>query len=173
MSLVRRLARPALAAIFINGGLGHFKALDYHVQAGKEVLDPATKTIKDTTGVDVTPDMLVKAQGATMVGAGTLFALGKMPRLSSLALAGSLVAPTLVGHAFWKETDPQARQNQQTQFLKNLGLIGGALLGSVDTAGKPGLAYRAASATKLAKREAAAAAKAAKLEAKLAAKSIA
>jgi hypothetical protein len=31
-------------------------------------------------------------------------------------------------HAYWKETDPQQRTGQQVNFLKNIGLIGGALV---------------------------------------------
>ena len=49
----------------------------------------------------------------------------------------------LLAHAFWKEQDPEVRERQKVQFLKNLGLLGGLLLAAVDTEGKPGLAYRA------------------------------
>jgi hypothetical protein len=31
-------------------------------------------------------------------------------------------------HRFWKETDPQQRQAQLTNFQKNDGLLGGALV---------------------------------------------
>ena len=47
-------------------------------------------------------------------------------------------------------------------------LVGGALLASVDTAGKPGLAYRAGASSRAAKREA----KHLRREAKLAAKAV-
>jgi hypothetical protein len=30
-------------------------------------------------------------------------------------------------HDFWTQTDPQARQMEQTQFLKDVSLAGGAL----------------------------------------------
>jgi len=39
-----------------------------------------------------------------------------------------LIPTTFVGHPFWKESESAARKNQQVQFLKNLGLIGGLLL---------------------------------------------
>lgn len=176
MSLVRRIARPMLATIFITGGIGHFKGLDYHVQAGQPILEPVRKTLKDTTGIDVSDEMLVKASGAAMTGAGALLAIGKMPRLAGTVLAATMVPTTLAGHAFWKESDPQARQMQQVQFFKNLGLAGGALLAAVDTDGKPGLAYRAGMAAdaaartaKQSRRELRAQAKQAALEAKLAA----
>ena len=62
---------------------------------------------------------------------------------------------------------PAARKRQTLQFQKNLGLLGGVLLASVDTAGKPGLAWRARNAARIAQREARKNAKAARREAKL------
>lgn len=34
---------------------------------------------------------------------------------------------TLAGHAFWKDSDPKVKAGNVTQFLKNLGLVGGLL----------------------------------------------
>ncbi len=34
---------------------------------------------------------------------------------------------TIVGHAYWKETDAAACNDQETPFMKNPGLIGGLL----------------------------------------------
>jgi hypothetical protein len=31
-------------------------------------------------------------------------------------------------HAFWKEADPQRRQGEMVNFLKNMALVGAALL---------------------------------------------
>jgi uncharacterized membrane protein YphA (DoxX/SURF4 family) len=85
----------------------------------------------------------VKIDAAVKVGAGALFALGKLPRLTSLLLAGSIVPTTLAGHRFWEHTDPKERFGQLSHFLKNLGLLGGLLLAAVDTEGKPSVGYRA------------------------------
>ena len=65
-----------------------------------------------------------------------------------LVLAASLVPTTYAGHAFWQEHDPAKRAAADQHFLKNLGLLGGLLLASVDTAGKPGLSWRARRAAK-------------------------
>jgi uncharacterized membrane protein YphA (DoxX/SURF4 family) len=64
--------------------------------------------------------------------AGTALALGLAPRLSALALAGSLVPTTLAGHAYWTIEDPAARKLQRIQFHKNLALIGGLLFAALD-----------------------------------------
>ena len=58
-------------------------------------------------------------------------------------LAASLGPDDLAGHAFWEKTDPAKSAAAAQQFLKNVGLLGGLLMAAVDTAGKPGLAWRA------------------------------
>jgi uncharacterized membrane protein YphA (DoxX/SURF4 family) len=63
---------------------------------------------------------------------GTLLALGRAPRLSALALAGSLIPTTLAGHAYWTVEDPAARKQQRIHFHKNMALIGGLLFAALD-----------------------------------------
>ena len=158
--IVRRLARPLLSAIFISGGIAAIR----HPEGHKPLADRA-KPYLEKAGVP-TDDMetLIRANGAAMVAGGAMLATGKLPRLSSLGLLASLVPATLT-HNFWTDTDPATKQQQQVQFFKNLSLMGGLLLASVDTAGKPGLSYRAGMAADSVGRTA----HTAKLEAKLAA----
>ena len=119
------------------------------------------------------PELIVRANGATMLAAGTMLGLGKFPRIAAMALAATIIPATYTAHAFWTVEDPADRAQQKTHFLKNVGLLGGVLLASVDTAGQPGLAYRARRAgfearrqTGLAKREARHAAQSARRGAK-------
>ena len=149
MSLVRRVARPMLAAMFVVGGLDQLKHPGAKAKAARPLLDQATKA-----GLPDDPELLVRANGVAMVGGGALLATGHVPRLASMVLAGSLVPTTLAAHAFWTESDPQTRAQQKIQFLKNLGLLGGVLLAAVDTDGRPSLAYRAHRAGESAQRTA-------------------
>lgn len=64
--------------------------------------------------------------------AGTLLALGVLPRSSALALVGSLVPTTIAGHGFWAVEDPTARKLQRVQFHKNMAMIGGLLFAALD-----------------------------------------
>ena len=73
------------------------------------------------------PEAAVRFNGAAMVAGGAALALGILPRAAALGLAASLVPTTLAGHPFWKLEDPQARNQQRVQALKNLGLVGGLL----------------------------------------------
>jgi uncharacterized membrane protein YphA (DoxX/SURF4 family) len=59
-------------------------------------------------------------------------ALGLLPRLSSLALIGSLVPTTIAGHGFWTADDPITRKLQRIQFHKNMAMIGGLVFAALD-----------------------------------------
>lgn len=59
-------------------------------------------------------------------GAGIL--LGAYIEWAVLALVLFFVPVTLKMHAFWKDTDPQSRAMNMTQFLKNSALLGASLM---------------------------------------------
>ena len=59
---------------------------------------------------------------------GLSVALGYRARLGALGLVAFLVPVTLTMHAFWAESDPMMHMMQRVNFLKNVGLLGGALL---------------------------------------------
>ncbi|HEX8496831.1 MAG TPA: DoxX family membrane protein [Actinomycetales bacterium] len=170
MSAVRRIARPLLAATFIAGGLDAYR----HPAPRAKAAAPLIAKLPPQLGLPDDPELLVRINAAAMAGAGGLLALGRFPRLSALVLAATIVPTTVVGHPFWQVKDPVARKQQQQHFMKNLGLLGGALLAMVDTDGKPGLTWRARRANKdlhrgaaLAAKEAKHAARAARRETKL------
>jgi putative oxidoreductase len=74
------------------------------------------------------PEVMVPLSGAVAVLGSAMIVLGIWADLGALLLVGFLIPISYFMHAFWKETDPQMRQNQQVQFLKNVGLLGGALI---------------------------------------------
>ncbi|GAA0508825.1 hypothetical protein GCM10011581_19080 [Saccharopolyspora subtropica] len=142
--LIRRLARPMLAAIFIYGGIGSLRDVQSHAKSATPLLEkvgPIKESLPEQIPTD--PETLVRIDGAVKIGAGTMLALGKFPRLASLLLAGSTAATTLAAHRFWEIEDQEQRTNQQIHFLKNIGLLGGLLISAVDTGGKPSVGYRA------------------------------
>lgn len=142
MSPTRALARPLLASLFVADGYDALRNPDGRVQMVEAAgLTDAQK--------------LVQYNAAAMLGGGALLATGKLPRLSALVLAGTLVPTTWVGHQFWTETDPAAKAQQRTQFLKNLSALGGLLLASADTGGRESVPHAAARVTRRTKRKAA------------------
>ncbi|GAA2983020.1 DoxX family protein [Actinokineospora diospyrosa] len=141
--ILRRLARPMLAAVFISGGINALRAPEAHAEAAKPLLAKAGDKLPDNAD----PVTLVRVDGAVKVAAGLALAFGKVPRLAALLLSASVVPTTVAAHPFWEEKDPAERKQQLTHFLKNVGLLGGLLLAAVDTHGKPSVAWRAKRAT--------------------------
>lgn len=134
--LVRRLARPMLATTFVTTGVANLR--------DPEVSDDATVPLAGR--VPYLPEdarSLARAMGGVQVGAGLLLATGRFPRISSAMLAATLVPSTMTRHRFWDEKDPQVRSEQVAHVLKNVSLVGGLLVAAADTAGKPGLGWRA------------------------------
>ncbi len=144
--LIRRIARPLLAAIFISGGINALR----HPKPHAEMADPVAPKIAEELPIDLPsdPETLVKIDAAVKIVAGTMLSINVGPRIAALALAGSLVPTTVAGHPFWEEHDPEKRQQQQINFFKNVGLLGGLMLAAVDTEGKPSVGWRARRAAK-------------------------
>ncbi len=114
MSLVDRVSQAALGIPFI--WLGYQAA----AEPGGRVNAVAKSGLPQ-------PETLVRVNGAAMALGGAALAANILPRAAATGLIASLVPTTLVGHAFWRFEDPQARAAQRTQFLKNAALVGGLL----------------------------------------------
>ncbi len=144
-----------LAALFIQGGISTLRAPQGHAQAARPVLDavaPAVDKAVEISPIAHRPDdvLLVKIDAGVKIVAGSMLALGKAPRLASAALAASIIPTTFAGHRFWEEADEQRKREQQIHFVKNVGILGGLLIASADTEGKPSMGWRGRKAAKLA-----------------------
>lgn len=115
------------------------------------------------------PETLVKINAGVQIAAGLALATGRAPRLSAAVLAASLLPTTAAGHRFWEAEDPATRTQQKLHFFKNVSLVGGLIIASGDTEGRPGVAWRTRRAAKDARREAKRLAHDARREARLAA----
>lgn len=74
------------------------------------------------------PRFSVYASGALLVAGGVSVVLGVAPLVGSVALVAFLVLATPLMHDFWSVEDPEQRQQELTDFLKNAALVGGALV---------------------------------------------
>lgn len=124
MANLKQLAYLLLSVIFVTGG---YRA---YARPGHRVEQVAALGIPE-------PELAVKANGLTMVIGGLMLGLGILPRLAAAALFASLIPTTIAGHPFWKVKDEAARKQQQTQFAKNLGLLGGLLLVIIGSRSRP------------------------------------
>jgi putative oxidoreductase len=142
VSPIRRLARPLLATTFIADGVDALRNPAPHV------------AMAEGAGLNEA-ETLVKINAATKVGGGALLVLNRLPRLSALALAASLVPTTMVRNAFWSETDPDAKAKKQQGLLTDLGLLGGLLVATADTGGRESVPHAAARISRRTRRRAA------------------
>jgi uncharacterized membrane protein YphA (DoxX/SURF4 family) len=139
MSVVRFLARPMLASSFVLAGLDKLRNADDTATQ----LSPLLRRAADALPFQTDEKVLARVIGGTQVGAGVCFALGKSARLAATVLA---LISALNGFVEWRSADissKEGRDARRKRLLKNVSLTGGVLLASVDTAGKPGLAWRA------------------------------
>jgi putative oxidoreductase len=120
-TLIRTAGRFLLAGIFVYSGYGMLNNSERYAKLAAGALPMLPEE-----------PMIAKAQGATMLVAGSTFALGILPKMSARILALTLIPNTIVGHPFWKAEKPEDRRPQLVHFLKNLGLFGALLYASAD-----------------------------------------
>jgi uncharacterized membrane protein YphA (DoxX/SURF4 family) len=116
--------------MFVYGGLDALQHPQPKVKAAEPVAGPLAERV---TGVAVDTETLVRLNGAVMVGAGLLLATGRLRRLASVALIGSLLPTTYAGHPFWNEVDDAQKAQQRIHFLKNMSMLGGLLLAAAES----------------------------------------
>jgi putative oxidoreductase len=107
------VGRALYALIFIVSVFGHFSS--------------ATIEHAAAHGVPLAT-VLVPAAGLLALVGGVSVLLGYRARFGAFLLVVFLVPVTLVMHRFWGIADPQLAEIQRIMFLKNISLIGGALL---------------------------------------------
>ena len=104
--------RILFSLIFLAGGLGHFSAQSIGYAASQGV--PLASVFVPISGV-------ISIAGALSI------LLGYKAKLGAWLLVIFLVPVTLMLHKFWTIQDPMMRQMDMVMFMKNLGLLGGAL----------------------------------------------
>src|SRR5574341_214747 len=105
--------RVLYAAIFIFASLGHFsrESIAYAAHQGVPFAGLA-----------------VPLSGVIALAGGLSVALGYKTKIGAWLLVLFLVPVTLTMHNFWAVSDPMMARIQQAMFLKNVALVGGALL---------------------------------------------
>jgi putative oxidoreductase len=125
VGLIHTLARLGLAWVFVYGGQDVFRHPEPRARTGGPFVDWLRGFVPMLPEDKI---LLVRANAAVMVVAGTLLALGKLEKVAALALAACLVPTTLAGHRFWALEEPQPRAQQVIHVNKNMAMLGGLLL---------------------------------------------
>ena len=74
------------------------------------------------------PEAAVIVAHLLLVLAGFCFLTGWRPALGVAAIVVFLIPVTFTMHAFWAEKTAQMKQMQMINFMKNMGLLGSALM---------------------------------------------
>jgi putative oxidoreductase len=132
MKITTLVGRILYSILFIMSAPGHFSAETIGYAASQ--------------GVPLA-NLAVPASGILALLGGLSIALGYKARWGALALIAFLVPVTFMMHNFWAVSDPMMHQMQLVMFMKNIGLIGGALTFVVHGAGALSLDARLARRT--------------------------
>lgn len=120
MKTANLIGRILFSVIFIVAFTGHFSS--------------DTIAFAASQGVPLA-NIAVPASGILSLIGGLSIAFGFKTRLGAAALIAFLAPVTVMLHNFWTVSDPMMHQMQFVNFLKNLGLMGGALMYVVHGAG--------------------------------------
>jgi len=118
--LIVLLGRFFFAAIFLMFGFGHFS---------KQMIGYAA-----SQGVPLA-SIVVPVSGLIALAGGLSILLGYRASLGAWLVVLFLVPVTFMMHKFWTVTDPMMAQIQMAMFMKNISILGGALLFSQFGAG--------------------------------------
>ncbi|MCG5433365.1 DoxX family protein [Mycobacterium sp. MYCO198283] len=141
--LIRRVARPLLSAVFIGQGIEALRSPTPAVEAARPTVEGLQKLPEPVSSkVPEDVETFAKIVAGVQIGGGVLLATGKLPRVASAALALTVIPGNLGSHMFWDESDPARKAELRRGFLTDLSLLGGLIIASVDTEGKPSLGWR-------------------------------
>ena len=112
--------RQLFSVIFIIASVGHFNRRTIEAAAAH--------------GVPL-PDLVVPLAGVIALLGGVSVLFGFQTRLGAWLLVIFLVPVTVVMHDFWSVSDPMALQIEKAMFMKNVTMLGGALVISYFGAG--------------------------------------
>jgi putative oxidoreductase len=115
MDVVALIGRILFAALFLGSAFGHLTQSEAMAGYVKSRGLPQAR-------------LAVLASGVLILVGGLLVLLGIWMDLGALLLVVFLIPTAFLMHAFWKETDPMAKQNEMVSFQKDIALAGAALV---------------------------------------------
>jgi len=107
------LGRLLFAVIFVMAGANHFN---------KQTIGYAA-----SQGVPLA-SIAVPLSGVLAIVGGLSILLGYRAKLGAWLIVLFLIPVTLMMHKFWTVSDPMMAQIQMVMFMKNVSMLGGALL---------------------------------------------
>ncbi len=132
-----------LAVAFVGQGIDALRSPKPAADAARPALEGLQK-LPDPVGSSVpeNAETFAKVTAAVQIIGGALLATGRVPRVASAALAATVIPANLGARMFWNEADPERKAAKRRELLTDISLLGGLIIASADTAGKPSLGWR-------------------------------
>lgn len=115
MDVVVLIGRILFAGLFLASGVGHLTQSEMMGGYAQSKGVPAARAA-------------VVVSGALIIAGAVMVLLGLWADLGALFLVVFLVPTAVLMHGPWQVDDPQQKQMEQTQFLKDLSLAGAGLM---------------------------------------------
>ncbi|GJQ21517.1 MAG: hypothetical protein HBSIN02_18720 [Bacteroidia bacterium] len=115
MEILFLIGRIILGLFYINSAFSHFSRLEMMAGYTQSKGVPASKAA-------------VIVSGILLLMGGLSILTGVQPTLGIAALVIFLLPVAIVMHGFWKVSDPNMRMMEMTQFMKDVALMGAALM---------------------------------------------
>jgi len=115
MRALHVLGRMIFGGFFVYSGINHLQNSERMAQYAGAKGVPA-------------PQQAVRATGAMLLAGGLSIIAGLKPRQGLGLITAFLVPVSLQMHRFWEKQDPQQRQTEMIQFMKNMALAGALLM---------------------------------------------
>lgn len=115
MTYLFLFARILYGGFFLLSGFDHFTKRSSYTQFAAKKKVPA-------------PTAAVLGTGVLLVLGGLSILLGVFPQIGLWLIVAFLVGTTPLMHNFWSVSDPTQRASQKAHFLKNVALLGAALM---------------------------------------------
>ena len=115
MEYIFLIGRILFGGFFVISGSNHFRNSVGLIQYAKSKGLPS-------------PKFSVIFSGLVLIIGGAGLVLGAYTMISAILIGLFLLATALKMHAFWNVSDPQVRSGEKTSFMKNIALLGAALI---------------------------------------------
>lgn len=115
MAVLFLIGRIILGLFFLMMGVNHFMQLN--MMSG----------YAESKGIPA-PRLAIIVSGLLLLVAAVTFLTGFQPLIGIIALVIFFVPVSVTMHNFWAVEDEQTRMNEMINFMKNLALLGAALM---------------------------------------------
>jgi putative oxidoreductase len=115
VGIIALLGRILFGGFFLSSGVNHFLNVD--TMAGYAA----------SKGVPL-PTLGVLLSGAMILVGGAMILLGWKTRIGAWLIVLFLIPVSVMMHNFWTLSDPALRMADQVNFMKNIALVGAALM---------------------------------------------